>query len=97
MKRRRPLGNVKLVKPTHAPYGLGDGTPDSCPVPPGAKRRIALCQKLGKPGDVISQPYLACNVLRSTVQADRESIHTLHLDAQNRLIGVEEVAKGTLS
>lgn len=100
-KRRRPrLGSVTLAPPELAPYGrrgrLGDPETESpCPAPPG--RRLAICQKQGRTTQTIAQADDVCRMLRNTTNADRESLYAIHLNAGNRVIGVEEIAKGTLT
>jgi DNA repair protein RadC len=95
-RRRRPLGTAKLTPPERVSYGLGaDG--DNCPVPPGARRRVALCQKMPRPIASMAGPDDACAFLRNTASADRESLYAMHIDRAGKLIAYEEVAKGTLS
>lgn len=71
-------------------------TETCAPLVPG--RHVQLCARKGtKLGPAIRDQNDACKFLRGTAAADRESFWGLHLDARNRVVGVEEVAKGSLS
>lgn len=95
-RRRRRLGNARAARPVIAPYGgLGQVGPVCAPIAPG--KRIRLClQRVGKPGPQITGPKDVCRLLRGAGNADRESFYALHLDRHNRVIGIEEVSRGTV-
>lgn len=67
------------------------------PIGGAGKRTIQLCAKWSRPTKTVSGPTAACELLRDATHADRESFYAIHLDTRNRVIGVEEVAKGTLN
>jgi DNA repair protein RadC len=82
-------------------YGLGDDMPATPGCSPFKKDfHVQLCvRKSGKPGKVVTGPLDVCTFLKSKVgtDADRESFYSILLDTRNRPIGIEEVAKGSLS
>lgn len=45
----------------------------------------------------MDSPSAVCRLLRPQAYADRESLVAVHLDAKHRVLGIEEIAKGTLS
>lgn len=82
-----------------SPYGLGQ-EPPAGPVcgPAGPTKQIRLCmQRLGKPGPVMRSAQDVCQLLRGAGSADRESFYAMHLDIKNRVIGTEEVSRGSVS
>jgi DNA repair protein RadC len=70
-----------------------------CATQPG--RAVQVCIKRSKRGRLTEDPVLnsesACRALRFLANKDRESFVALHLGAQKQVIGVEEVAVGTLT
>jgi DNA repair protein RadC len=65
-------------------------------VAPGKAIRVCVTRP-EKPGAQLRAAKDACRILRAAAQADRESFYAIHLDAQNRVLGVEEVAKGGIA
>lgn len=67
--------------------------------PVGGQRAIRLCMTRTKaePGPALTVPSAVCKQLKNMGNADRESFVALLLNAQNRVIGVEEIAKGTVN
>jgi DNA repair protein RadC len=99
-RKRRDLSGLRITKPDVPPYGLGAGAEavQSCSpsIKPG--RRISLCvTRPDKPGPRIIGPLGICELFNEAKSSDRESMYTIHLDAHQRVIGIEEVAKGTLT
>ena len=97
MKRRR-LGGVRFAPPRTAPYGglLGRAVTSCRPVTPG--KAISVCvTRPDKPGPALRSADDVCRLLKRSANADRESFFALHLDVGNRVIGIEEVARGTLA
>lgn len=106
MKRlRKPtLGHVRLAPPDDEapPYGdgLGDDAPTEArgPVCGPPKATVQLCMKrTGRPGKVMMGPMDACHLMRGLEDAPQEHFSVLHLDTRHRVIGIENVAKGTLA
>lgn len=99
MKRRRSrrsLGSAKLAKVNLVPYGFQGPAETSC-APAQGNSRIRVClTRPSKPGPAIQSGRDACRYLKNAVNADRESFYAIHLDTQNRAIGVEEIAKGSI-
>jgi DNA repair protein RadC len=93
---RRRFGDVRITRPRVERYGLGRSVETCAPVTTSGQRIRVCISRPEKPGAVISDYSQVCRVLRHAVSADRESLYALHLDRQNRLIGVEEVARGTI-
>lgn len=91
--------SAKIAKPELVPYGgrgLGEGA--TVCSPPTSRRKVSLCMtRLARPGAAVRGPDDVCAAVRGLEHADRESLYALHLDTKNRVIGVEEIAKGTLS
>jgi DNA repair protein RadC len=54
-------------------------------------------QRTGKPSEPLLNAQGVCRFVRGVRNRDRESFVALHLDTRNRVIGVEEIAKGTLT
>jgi DNA repair protein RadC len=81
--------------------GLGDDEPVSkkmtcTSVTKG--RSIRLCmQRIGEPGRVIRAPGDACEYVHGIGNQDREGFYAIHLNVRNRVIGVEEVSKGSMT
>ena len=48
-------------------------------------------------GPAMINPGAVCDFLRHLQDADRESFYAIHLDTRNRVIGAEEIARGTLT
>lgn len=93
---RRSLGGARMAKVDTPSYGLGRTTRSCRPAKVG--HRVQLClTKPDQPGPVVSGPAAACALLASTASADRESFQAVLLDIRNRVIGIDEVAKGTLT
>lgn len=103
------LGNVRLAPPSKGPRygrfarGLGadeEGrvpmTTQACAAPFPTNRRIQVCAKWSKPLGKVSDAQSACKLMRGAIDGDRESFYAVHLDVRHRVIGVEEVAKGTI-
>ena len=93
--KRRKLSGAYIEKAKLAPYGLGDDA-EACSLKMPGNIRLCMTRK-GKPSAPLRGPDDACRLLRNTVHADRESFYALHLDAQNRVTGMEEVARGGLT
>jgi len=92
--RRRRLSGVRIAKLDLEPYGLGGE--GACAPVISPSRAVHVCIKRpGKPGRSVLGPQTVCDILHETVQRDRESFYALHLDTRNRVIGIEEIAKGT--
>lgn len=65
---------------------------------PAQDQRVQLClTRRADPGQAIQGPEDVCSLLRGAENAAQESFYALLLDAGNRLIGVQEVAKGGIS
>ena len=84
MKRRRPFGGA-----------LGEAVTSCGPVAPRHAVRVCVTRP-NKPGPVIRSPEDVFRVLRGAENADRESFYAIHLDSGNHVVGVEEVAKGSI-
>ena len=94
--RRRRLLGVRIPEPELTPYGFGRAVETCSPVV-GPNRKIQVClTRPEKPGPPVRWARDVCRLLRSAVNADRESVYVLHLDTANRVVGIEEVARGTL-
>ncbi len=65
-------------------------------VPPGKTVQVCV-RKPEKPGPQITGPDDVCRLLKGAKNSDRESFYAIHLDTQNKIIGVEEVSRGTLN
>lgn len=81
------------------PYGTLKAPPEgeSCG-PVGPRSTVRLCLKrIGKPGPQLQNHHQVCQFTRSMAEADRENFYALHLDARNRVIGVDHIARGTLT
>ena len=93
------LGHVRIHTEKLAPYGVGaaDEECEDCnPLLP--RRAVRVCISTPKkPGAVLRSHLDVCRVLRNAKRADRESLYVLHLDTKNRIIGVEEVARGSVN
>jgi DNA repair protein RadC len=50
-----------------------------------------------KPGPSISGPDDVCRLMRDAKDLDRESFYVLYLDTKNRIAGVEEAHRGTVT
>jgi len=93
-RRRRPLADTRIAKPPQlAPYGLG--TTSCGPVLPGRAVRVCMTRP-EKPSRPLQSSIDVCRLLRGAVNTDRESFYALHLDTQNRVLGIEEIARGGL-
>lgn len=62
----------------------------------GPKQTVTVCLKRtgAKPSKTLSNETEVCKYMKGIGNADRESFWVLHLNTQNQVIGVEEVAKG---
>jgi DNA repair protein RadC len=94
------MRDARMAKVRLAPYGRGFGQPAAsttcAPVFPG--RSIRLCmQRVGKMGPTLRDASSVCQFVRKIGARDRESFWALHLDVRGQVIGVEEVARGSLS
>ncbi|KKM17119.1 hypothetical protein LCGC14_1679030 [marine sediment metagenome] len=95
--RRRSKRPVALAGPAKRRYrGLGQTVTECKRVAPG--QRVLLClTRPKKPGPMITDPDQVCRLLAPAAAADRENFYVISLDARNRVIGVEENARGTLT
>ncbi len=108
-RRRKSLGSARLAPTPKMSWGLGDEVPAApakrtrgrtvvaCGPTPSQKNRIQLCMRVTTPGRQVSNHTSACEALKAEGAADRESFYTMLLDTRHNLIGVEEVAKGSLN
>lgn len=65
--------------------------------PTTGKYTTYLCMtRTGAPSAPLRRPEDACALLRNAAKADRESFYVLALNNQSQVVGIEEVAKGTL-
>lgn len=94
---RRRAQDVYVAPARLAPYGAQLGRVTEC-APAAPAKAIRVCvTRPEKPGAQIRNANDACRILRAAAQADRESFYAIHLDARNRVLGVEEIAKGSLT
>jgi len=105
--RRKALGDPRIAKPELAPYGCANlrdamphppkkGREEVCaPVAPDRAVRLCLSRRRAA-GPTVSSPGAACSFMRNAGSNDRESFYTILLNPQNKVIGVDEIAKGTL-
>lgn len=100
MPRFRSFRDARMALVKLPPYGVGrfgQTEPAAC-TPVAAGRNIRLCmQRVGRPGPRISGAGEACRFLRQAGSRDRESLYAIHLDVRGRAIGLDEVARGTLT
>jgi DNA repair protein RadC len=65
-------------------------------ISPGQRVSVCLTKPNKGPGEKVEGPDDVCRLLRKAKDADRESMYVIHLDVQNHVIGVEEVARGAI-
>jgi len=66
--------------------------------PAGPKQTVRVCMRTtGKPGPQLLSHEDVCKYMRGAEMADRESLYVIHADVRRQVIGLEEVAKGSLS
>jgi DNA repair protein RadC len=96
-KQKTRLCGPRLAKIDLEPYGLGAAN-ESCAPPLSPSRMIHVCVKRpSRLGPKVEGPETVCSYLRTVANQDRESFYALHLDAKMRVIGVEEVGRGTVA
>ena len=95
--RRRNKRSSSLSGPRTRRYrGLGETVTECKTVAPG--QRVLLClTRPKKPGPSITNPDQACRLLAPAAASDRENFYVISLDARNRVIGVEENARGSVT
>jgi DNA repair protein RadC len=104
VKKRLSFGNARMARvELPVPYQgkkivLGQVEPGGACGPTGPKVTVRLCQKRTRAplSEAMTNSSAVCDFTRQMGNADRESFYVLHLNVRNRVIGVEEVAKGHL-
>ncbi len=82
----------RLANPKLAPYGFGQCAAQE------PRRNVRVCiQRSPMAKRQVASHTDVCEVMRGIAESDRESIYTLHLDQKNRVVNIEEVAKGALN
>jgi len=70
---------------------------NKCICPIGTHRvKLEELREMPDPKEKITSPEKASELLDDMVDYDRESFIVAHLDTKNRIVGIEEVSKGTL-
>ena len=83
--------------PRYGRFGAAEAESSACGVV-GKGRHVRVCATWpSRPGPVIGGPKEAFNVVRQGANKDRESFYSVLMDTRGRLIGVEEVSRGTLN
>jgi len=80
-------------------WAADSGSSESSCIAPSKKARVRVCvsRDESKVGRRIDGAVQACGLLREAENSDRESFYVLYLDSGNRLNGIEEAHRGTLS
>ena len=88
---------------TVAPAGVPDRKPkgkrscEACAVV-GPAATVQLClRRTGKPGAALTGPQDVCRLMHNRKSAAREDFEVIHLDARQRVIGIDHVARGSLT
>ena len=97
-KHRCPLAGPKFAPVELVPYGSHLGAVETCSPAIAPGRQIRVCvTRPGRPGPAMRSGEDVCAMFAATKDHDREGLYALHLDTKNRVIGVEEIGRGSLT